>query len=67
MQTLQRNIMTNFLPCPFETKNMSDGCSAVVIQAGRCRGLTKWLPINARDTLGVISWCRGNWQEKSLA
>eukprot|EP00971_Amphidinium_carterae_P343333 6483022-Amphidinium_carterae.1 len=34
MQTLQRNIMTNILPCPFETKNMSDGCSAAVIQAG---------------------------------
>eukprot|EP00971_Amphidinium_carterae_P261473 5187395-Amphidinium_carterae.1 len=44
MQTLQRNIMTNILPCPFETRNMSVGCSAVVIQAGSCRGLAKWLP-----------------------
>eukprot|EP00971_Amphidinium_carterae_P031042 611003-Amphidinium_carterae.1 len=67
MQAKPRNTMTNILPCPFETKNIPAGCSAVVIQAGSCRGLAKWLPINARDALGVILWCRGNWQEKSLA
>eukprot|EP00971_Amphidinium_carterae_P040397 792878-Amphidinium_carterae.1 len=67
MQAQQSDIMTNFLPCPFETKNMSAGCSSVAIQAGSCRGFAKWLPINARDALGVTSLCRGNWQEKSLA
>eukprot|EP00971_Amphidinium_carterae_P318132 6323883-Amphidinium_carterae.1 len=46
---------------------MSDGCSAVVIQTGSCRGLAKWLPINASDAFGATSRCRGNWQEKSLA
>eukprot|EP00971_Amphidinium_carterae_P021459 423242-Amphidinium_carterae.1 len=67
MQAQPRNTMTKCLAGSFETINMFDGCSAVVIQAGSCRGLAKWLPINARDALGVISWCRGNWQEKSLA
>eukprot|EP00971_Amphidinium_carterae_P142415 2821010-Amphidinium_carterae.1 len=46
---------------------MSDGCSAVVIHAGTWCGLVKWLPISARDALGVTSRCRGNWQEKPLA
>eukprot|EP00971_Amphidinium_carterae_P214946 4265481-Amphidinium_carterae.1 len=59
--------MTKCLAGPFETRNMFDGCSAVVIQAGSFRGLAKWLPISARDLLGVTSPCRGNWQEKSLA
>eukprot|EP00971_Amphidinium_carterae_P105615 2091449-Amphidinium_carterae.1 len=67
MQAQQRNTMTDCLTGPSETKNMSAGCSAVVIQAGSCCGLAKWLPINARDALGVSSRCRGNWQEKSLA
>eukprot|EP00971_Amphidinium_carterae_P303348 6027654-Amphidinium_carterae.1 len=67
MQAAPRSIITNILPCLFETKNMPAGCSAVVIQAGICRGLAKWFPINTRDVLGVTSWCRGNWQEKSLA
>eukprot|EP00971_Amphidinium_carterae_P045340 891985-Amphidinium_carterae.1 len=62
--------MTKCLAGPFETKNMPAGCSAVVIQAGKLvfrRGLAKWLPISARDALGITSRCRGNWQEKSLA
>eukprot|EP00971_Amphidinium_carterae_P091646 1814417-Amphidinium_carterae.1 len=67
MQAQPRDIIKNCLPCRFEIKNMSDGCSAVVIQVGSCRGLAKWLPINARDALGITSWCRGNWQENSLA
>eukprot|EP00971_Amphidinium_carterae_P321423 6388909-Amphidinium_carterae.1 len=46
---------------------MSAGCSAVAIHAGISRGLAKWLPINARDALGVTSRCCGIWQEKSLA
>eukprot|EP00971_Amphidinium_carterae_P200227 3973714-Amphidinium_carterae.1 len=41
MQAQPTNIMTKFLPCPFETRNMSAGCSAVVIQAGSCLGLAK--------------------------
>eukprot|EP00971_Amphidinium_carterae_P200509 3978990-Amphidinium_carterae.1 len=67
MQAQPRNTMTNCLPSPSETKNMSDGCSAVVIQAGSRRGLANWLPISARDAEVVTSWWRGNWQEKSLA
>eukprot|EP00971_Amphidinium_carterae_P054436 1072308-Amphidinium_carterae.3 len=67
MQAPQKNVMTKFLPCRSETKNMSDGCSAVAIQAGSCRGSAKWLPISARDALGVTFRCRGNWQEKALA
>eukprot|EP00971_Amphidinium_carterae_P170061 3369623-Amphidinium_carterae.1 len=59
--------MTKCLAGPFETRNTSAGCSAVMIQVGSCRGFAKWLPINARDSLGVTSRCRGNWQEKSLA
>eukprot|EP00971_Amphidinium_carterae_P097592 1931245-Amphidinium_carterae.1 len=60
MQAQSRDIMTNFLPCRSETKNISAGCSAVMIQAGSSRGLAKWLPINAIDALGVTSRCRGN-------
>eukprot|EP00971_Amphidinium_carterae_P252971 5022320-Amphidinium_carterae.1 len=63
MQAPQRNVMTNVLRGSSETQNMSDGCSAAVIQAGGWSGLAKWLPISARDLLGVTSRCRGNWQE----
>eukprot|EP00971_Amphidinium_carterae_P019926 392721-Amphidinium_carterae.1 len=66
MQAQPRNTMTKCLPGPSETKNMFDGCSAVVIQAGSSCGFLKWLPISARESLGVTSRCRGNWQEKPL-
>eukprot|EP00971_Amphidinium_carterae_P138239 2739123-Amphidinium_carterae.1 len=67
MQAPQRKVMTNILPGSSETQNISDGCSAAVIQAGGCCGLAKWLPISARDLSGVTSRCRGKLQEKSLA
>eukprot|EP00971_Amphidinium_carterae_P096689 1913838-Amphidinium_carterae.1 len=38
MQAPQMSRTTKRLLCSFETQNMSDGCSAVVIHAGGCRG-----------------------------